>query len=154
MLKEENLDSLLERLAEVAEAMGVPQPDRPSLTIDGEVAATDLDEELLNSLERFEPTGEGNPRPVFLTRGLRVVEKRTVGGNAAHLKLTLASDQRVWEGIAFRQGDRLVRLPDRVDAVFHFERNEYMGRITQQLNILDLRGTAKGPRSINPRSGT
>ncbi len=139
VLREEDLDALLDRLGSVVESMGVPMPDRPRLPIDGEVDAAELDDALLEDLDRFEPTGEGNPRPVFLARGLRIVEKRTVGSNAAHLKLMLASDRRVWEAIAFRQGDRLSRLPPRVDTVFHFERNEYMGRVTPQLNILDLR---------------
>lgn len=143
VLREEDLDQLLDRLGGVVETMGVPRPDRPSLSVDGEVDAGELDEPLLEALDRFEPTGEGNPRPVFLVRNLRVVEKRTVGSNAAHLKLTLASDRRIWEAIAFRQGDRMADLPPRVDTVFHFERNEYMGRVTPQLNILDLRAAAR-----------
>jgi single-stranded-DNA-specific exonuclease len=137
--REDNLDALLDRLGGVVESMGVPKPDRPRLTVDGEVDAAELDDALLRDLDRFEPTGEGNPRPVFLARAMRIVEKRTVGSNAAHLKLVLASDRRVWEAIAFRQGDRLPRLPPKVDAVFHFERNEYMGRVTPQLNVLDMR---------------
>lgn len=140
-LHEDNLDALLDRLGSVVESMGVPKPDRPTMAVDGEVDAAELDDALLRDLDRFEPTGEGNPRPVFLARGLRIVEKRTVGSNAAHLKLTLASERRVWDAIAFRQGDRLPHLPPKVDAVFHFERNEYMGRVTPQLNVLDLRAT-------------
>jgi single-stranded-DNA-specific exonuclease len=140
-LHEDNLDALLDRLGSVVESMGVPKPDRPTMAVDGEVDAAELDDALLRDLDRFEPTGEGNPRPVFLARGLRIVEKRTVGSNAAHLKLTLASDRRVWDAIAFRQGNRLLHLPPKVDAVFHFERNEYMGRVTPQLNVLDLRAT-------------
>ncbi len=141
VLKEDDLESLLERLGEVVETMGIPHPGRPELTIDAEVTAEQLDDRLLGELDQFEPTGEGNPQPVFLIRGLRVAEKRAVGANAAHLKLTLASDRRMWEAIAFRQGDLMARLPIRVDTVFHFERNEYMGRVTPQLNVLDLRPT-------------
>jgi single-stranded-DNA-specific exonuclease len=142
VLKEESLDPLLERLMGVIEAVGVPELEKPILTVDAEVSASELDEALLDDLERFEPTGEGNAQPVFFLRGLRVVDKRAVGANGAHLKLTLASDRRVWDAIAFRQGGRAEKLPSRVDAVFHFERNEYLGRITPQLHVLDLRPAA------------
>jgi single-stranded-DNA-specific exonuclease len=139
VLREDDLDALLTRLREVAEAMGVPQLDRPALSVDARVAVAELSYSLLEELDRFEPTGEGNPRPVFMAEGLQVIEARTVGSDGAHLKLTLAGDRQLIEAIAFRQGDRLPELSDRVDVVFHFERNEYMNRVTQQMNVLDLR---------------
>ena len=139
MLREDDLEPLLARLSEVIQGMGVPHPARPRLEVDAEVAVTDLTEDLLGALDGFEPTGEGNPQPVLLARGLQVVERRAVGSSGAHLKLTLAGEQRLFEAIAFRQGDRISQLPRRLDAAFHFERNEFRGRVTPQLRVIDFR---------------
>jgi single-stranded-DNA-specific exonuclease len=138
VLQEDNLEAMLARLGDVVKAMGVPQLDKPELVIDAEVEAAELDDLLLSELDRFEPTGEGNPQPVLVARGLRVVEKRAVGGSGDHLKLTLAGDRRLLEAIGFQQGEKLASLPGRIDAAFHFERNEFRGRVTPQLNLLDL----------------
>src|SRR5205807_6737209 len=44
----------------------------PKLNIDAEVSAADLNFQLSQEMSQLEPFGAGNPRPVFVTRALRV----------------------------------------------------------------------------------
>ena len=74
-----------------------------------------------------------------MTRNVLVRDKRQVGSDGKHLKLTLDSEQRVFDAIAFRQGELASDLPRRVDVAFRFEENEYLGIVTLQLNIQALR---------------
>ena len=62
-----------------------------------------------------------------------------MGADARHLKLTLRQSGRVFDAIAFRQGDLLARLPPVVEAAFRLERNEFRGITSLQLNVLDIR---------------
>jgi hypothetical protein len=45
----------------------------------------------------------------------------------------------MFDAIAFRQGHLSETLPQRVDVAFHFERNDYRGVTSLQMNILDIR---------------
>src|SRR5438874_2559101 len=47
----------------------------PSLTIDAEISASNLSFQLSQDLGALEPFGAGNPRPVFMTRGWRVMNE-------------------------------------------------------------------------------
>jgi single-stranded-DNA-specific exonuclease len=91
-------------------------------------------------LDYFEPSGHGNPAPLFLWRGAQVSDKRVVGKEGAHLKLKVrAGDGVQLDVIGFWLGDRLGELPMKVDLVFAFEKNEWKGRYRQQINLKDVR---------------
>lgn len=113
----------------------------PVLEVDAVAAPDDLREDLMGFLERLEPCGNGNPRPLFLLRAAEVLRSRRVGAEGRHLKLTVRSGRRIWDAIAFRQTED-VGVGRRLDLVFHLERNEYMGIPTLQLNVVDLRPAA------------
>jgi single-stranded-DNA-specific exonuclease len=138
-VRNENIDQLGERLRELA-AEGLADRDlAPSLEIDAELDLADLSFELLGALERLEPTGEANPTPLFLTRNLRVVNRFAVGKDGQHLKLQLSDGERTMDAIAFRLGEQMEHLPDRVDVVYYFEANEWNGRKGLQMNVQDIR---------------
>lgn len=95
---------------------------------------------LIAALEGLQPTGFGNPAPVFRAEA-EVVEARAVGAEGAHLKLTLSQDSHRLAGIAFREGhraDALSRQTSPVDALFVPKLNEYMGRVSAQLEVKAL----------------
>jgi single-stranded-DNA-specific exonuclease len=111
----------------------------PKLHIDALVDFRHLDERLLLFFDRLEPFGMGNPRPLFATMGVDVLDRRAVGAGNKHLKLTVSQAGRVFDAIAFNQGELYSRTGGAVDLVFHFERNHYRGVTTMQLNIQDIR---------------
>ena len=89
------------------------------------------------SLEALQPTGFGNPAPLFRARA-SVVDARAVGAEGAHLKLTLAQGGRRLAGIAFRAGVRAGAIADDVDALFVPKLNTWMGRTEPQLEVRAL----------------
>ena len=113
----------------------------PEIYIPVEKYDTELDFEavtpgLIASLEALQPTGMGNPAPVFRAVA-DVLEARAVGSTGAHLKLTLSQQGQRIGGIAFRAGDRADRLSggNTLDVLFVPKLNEYMGRVTAQLEV-------------------
>ena len=91
---------------------------------------------LIAALEGLQPTGFGNPAPVFRAVA-EVVEARPVGMDGAHLKLTLSQEGHRLGGIAFREGPRAGELQGDcpVDALFVPKLNTYMGATSAQLEV-------------------
>lgn len=121
---------LQEAVAKADERSFIPaQPYDAEVTLDGCTGA------LLDELDRMAPFGCGNPAPLFLARALRVEERRAVGAEGAHLKLTLRQERRMLGGIAFSQGALAASLPDEVDAVFSLGRNTFRGVTSLQMDV-------------------
>ncbi len=97
---------------------------------------------IFNDQHQLEPTGRGNPEPVFASYNLAVRQSRPVGKGNAHLKLTLQAGDTLYDAIAFQQGHWFAEMPDRVDIAYRFEENKYMGRVSLQLNVKDLHPAA------------
>ncbi len=141
-VRNDNIEELNERLWNIAAEELGDQELIPTLDIDAELTLGQANRELVEALNLLEPTGEANPLPVFLTRGLEVVERATVGAEARHLKLTLSDGDSTIEAIAYRWGDAIGDLPDRLDVAYHLEVNEWNGQQRLQLNIQDMQPSA------------
>ena len=128
---------------------------QPVLRLDAEGAPSAIASDLEQMLDTLEPFGEGNARPVFMTRGIRVLSARTVG-DGAHLRLTLGDPQadRTWDAIAFRQGGMADAARGDVDIAFHFQMNDggpgAARRPALELNVLDFRPTEDHGAEVKP----
>jgi len=101
---------------------------------------SDINDELLDELEKFEPFGEDNQRPKFLTNGLQIMDKVNMGINGQHLKFRFGS---IW-AIAFSRAENYkdFKIGDQVDLVYFLEFNEFNGRKSVQMKIVDVRNTS------------
>ncbi len=100
-----------------------------------------VDWDLWVELERLEPHGNANPRPVFETGGLELVEVRRIGKNAKHYKLRLKSLAGEWvDGIAFGLAEKMPELapcgPVRI--WYHLGKNNWNGKSSIQYVISHL----------------
>jgi single-stranded-DNA-specific exonuclease len=111
---------------------------RHKILADVEISLNELNPSLLPYLEQLEPTGYGNKEAIFVSRKLRVTNKRLVGSDGSHLKLSLTDGKIAYDAIAFRFGHLFPELPIMIDAVYSFEKNEFNGRENLQLKIRDI----------------
>ncbi|MBQ6382226.1 MAG: single-stranded-DNA-specific exonuclease RecJ [Clostridia bacterium] len=117
----------------------------PSLEYDLSVPFRELTLDSLDLLDALEPTGCGNPAPVFLVSDACIQEKRRVGADRTHLKLSLLDGgNTLLNGIAFFMGDEADKGYNRADALYTPARNEYLGRVSVQLRVQALRPAAGG----------
>ncbi len=116
----------------------------PELVVDARVSLADLSLDLWEQIERMEPFGEGNRRPVFVAERVPVVVMDTVGAQRQHLRLTVLNERgmRV-KAIGFKMGPRLAELPmgGELDLAFHVDQNEWNGRRELQLKLVDVRAS-------------
>ena len=111
------------------------------LAIDAEIAAGSLGFQLSQDLRSLEPFGAGNPRPVLVTRGLRVLSEPQII-KEQHLKLRVAGDDnRPFEAIWWRGVEEIEQTPapnQRIDLAYELEASRWNGDIRLQLNVKDI----------------
>lgn len=110
--------------------------------VDADLELAEFTEETARWLERFEPHGRGNPRPVLRLRRATVVQSGLVGAEGRHLKLQLSlTDGRSVAAIAFGAGDRATEAKRGVEleVLGRPSLNEWKGRTSLEWHVDDFR---------------
>ncbi len=102
--------------------------------------------EMIEDLERMEPTGFGNPSPLFYCQDVFVQQASAVGKDGSHLKLSLLQDNVMCDGIAFGMG-RMAGTLQRVDLLVSPQRNEFRGIVKPQVQVESIR-VAQGAAAV------
>jgi len=107
------------------------------ILVEAEISLSDINDELLEALDKFEPYGEDNDKPKFLSKGLKIIDKVNMGADAQHIKFRFDS---IW-AVAFSQAENLkdLKIGDEVDIVYYLEFNEFNGRRTAQMKLVDIK---------------
>ena len=111
---------------------------KPFINIDLDLSADDIDVPLVEELSKLEPFGASNPAPVFSLRNCVLKEKRLMGENKNHLRLTVENQGKVFTCIKWQSGDINLNAGDALDIAFHPQINEFNGNISVQLIIDDI----------------
>lgn len=136
-LPEENIDEFRKRLNENS---GLTEEDfKARVWIDVPMPMGYVTEKLVRELKLLEPFGQGNEKPLFAERALRIRSCRVMGKNRNVVRLTLEEDDGhamealyFGDGIAFEE-ERAGK--SRIDVVYYPDINEYNGRRTLQAVI-------------------
>ena len=135
-LKEETLPLLRERLEKVISESAPEETFLPAMEYDLTVPFRTWTPKALELLDRLEPTGCGNPPPLFLLKDAEVQSIRRVGRDGSHLKLTvLDEDLSVVDGIAFSKGEVADEAPRTLDLLYRPVRNDFRGRIAIEAQV-------------------
>ncbi|MCZ7567607.1 MAG: single-stranded-DNA-specific exonuclease RecJ [Ardenticatenaceae bacterium] len=139
-----DLPALEARLTDLAAASLAGRDLRPTLVADAEIKLEHIQERHIAAIETLAPFGEGNPEPLFAARYLETRRARRVGEGGKHLQLQILDRRRrLWQAIAFRQGERLAQgpLPELIDALFHLRCEQWNGTQRLTLVVQDLRAS-------------
>lgn len=127
-LKAENLAEFENRLNEAAKKLcgGV---DCSLKNCFGIIDLSQIDDELADILESFEPYGEGNERPIFTAKNKLVKEIKPIGKEKG-FRLTLCDDgefeQKTVKAVCFR-GNTKPKEGERIDFRFSVYKNSFFG---------------------------
>jgi single-stranded-DNA-specific exonuclease len=111
----------------------------PPLKIENKLELYEINEHLLEWLNKFAPFGPGNMRPTFYTEDVMIVGfPYNVGKN--HLKLKVMKDGCTLDLIGFNLGDFLPFLKKglSIDIAYSLEFNIWQGRTTIQGKLKDI----------------
>lgn len=135
-----------ERLNRLAEEWLTADDFVPVQHADGEFELADVTVECIRQIESLAPFGMGNPAPRFVLNGLSVQDKRALGRERQHMKLTLADEDAAAssppvEAIGFGKGPllELISATAKVDVLGELGINEWNGVRKPQIVIQDMR---------------
>ncbi len=144
IISREKLPVLRERLTAIARRELKHLSLKPTINIDAHVRLSSLSGDNSQFFQDLAPYGEGNPAPIFITKGVKVVNVIRIGNQGQHLKFRLKHGDALWDAMAFGQGEAWQDGTDILDVVYSVGRNHWNGQDTMRMIIHDFR-LADGP---------
>ncbi len=140
-MKAENLERLKERLSKEVDSHISIENLAAKTKIDCELESRDISLSLAQEMAKLEPFGQGNPHPVLMSRGLKVISKKGVGTAKRHLKLKLTDGRELFEAIGFGIGDISEKIPPNssFDFAYSLKVSDWSGYDEPELELIDIR---------------
>jgi single-stranded-DNA-specific exonuclease len=144
-LEKQHLSALYDQLLEIAESKIKFEDLVPNIHIDMEISSDDINKNLIKKLDKFEPYGFGNPRPIFMMRNVKITSMRKIGAEGKHLKMILEKDNNHYDSVGFDMGNLYSEINQNslVDVVFSLEINEWNDNKKIQLKLMDVKNAQK-----------
>jgi len=144
--KNKNLDLFKKKMESIALKKIKKEDLIKKIRIDAEIKLCEINLDFYEKLKKFEPTGFGNPKIIFLSKNVEIKQIRGVGKDGKHLKLSLGYDHKklmaeTASAIAFDQGHWCANLKagDKIDIVYSVDEDSWGGGRRIDLKIIDLR---------------
>jgi len=139
-ISEKNLPAFISRMKDIAAKSITDEMLFPGIYIDTEIRFSEIDQEVLDYLNKMAPYGPGNMRPVFVARDLQIYGMPRIVGEQ-HLKFKVSKDRTVFSAIGWKMGEFYEMLISNrlLDMAFVIEENEWNGNKEIQLSIKDIR---------------
>ncbi|UVI28084.1 single-stranded-DNA-specific exonuclease RecJ [Paenibacillus spongiae] len=139
-LRRENLEAFEQRLGQLADEWLKPEDWLPKTTVDLACGIDDASLKIIEQLSLLEPFGAGNPAPKLLLRDTVVADRRVMGKEGKHLKLSLSAQGKLLDAIGFGYGPILSRISDgtEIQLVGELSLNEWNGQRKAQFMIQDI----------------
>lgn len=136
-LKEENVGEFRRRLNE--QSTLTREDFIPKIWIDVAMPLEYISEALVNELKSLEPFGQGNEKPQFAQKNLRICSLRALGRNNNAVRMTVVTEQgRPMEAMVFTEADKFVEEAKNsrsMDVIYYPDINEYNGNRTLQIVV-------------------
>lgn len=129
-------DALISCVKEASEGLDLTK----GVLVDAELSPADINIKLVETLEKLDPFGEGNPPPLFCARGLNLKQYKTMGQNGAHLKFFAQKNNLEFECIMWNASELPFVLGSEIDIVFAPRINNFNGKTSLQLEVCDIKG--------------
>jgi single-stranded-DNA-specific exonuclease len=134
----ERTDDLAERFAAEVSSRMDAVPDRDAVMLDGRLEPDEITPGLVEALSAFEPFGEGNEEPVWITTGATLSDWGTVGGGR-HARCSFDLAGRRLSAIGFGMGAHQLPPAGPLDIAYCLRMDEFRGRRELKLHLRDVR---------------
>ena len=143
-IEKKNVPEFRKRLSKAIAAQTEAEVFIPTEEYDLELELSEMTEELVDAFSAMQPTGFGNPAPVFCVRGVHTTEIHTMGKDGAHLRMKLAQGSDMRNAIGFRMGERMNTLPEVVEAILSLSINVWQDRRSVQCELRQIQAYMPG----------
>lgn len=130
----DNIGKFIQRMESLTRDF--PDEIEQSLEIEAELPVTKLSKSLVKEIDKFEPFGVDNQKPLFATYNMKISDIKIVGEGNKHLKFKAEGIDAIAFGFGHLKDlltkDKLVGL------CFNLEINKFRGQENLQLKIKDI----------------
>ena len=114
---------------------------RPSIILDCEISLADIDWNLWDYLEKFEPYGMDNHKPKFLIKDCLIRDIGFMGKDESHLRLLVEQLGITKKVVGFSMSKNFVdiKINDKIDMVIELDVNEWNGNRGLEVYLLDFK---------------
>ncbi|MBI2251779.1 MAG: hypothetical protein HYU63_03345, partial [Armatimonadetes bacterium] len=137
-LKKDKLEDFKNKLKDLSK--NYPKV-KDELNIDLELNFKDINLNLLKELELLAPFGQGNPPPLFLTKGIEISEHKLVGKPALHVRANFKHDGILYPAIGFKKNEYFesIKSEFHYDLVYNLELEYFQNSLNIKLEWQDLK---------------
>jgi single-stranded-DNA-specific exonuclease len=136
------IPAFTEAFENYARAQMPPGLTESAMEIEAQVNIRDFTDRLMKELNWLEPFGQGNPRPIFATSGVkRIAPPRRVGAKNEHLQVAITDGSASVRCIGFDMGnlEKKILEADSFDIAYEPQMNTFNGTSSLQFVLTDIR---------------
>jgi single-stranded-DNA-specific exonuclease len=100
----------------------------------GELHFKDISFNLTRLIQKYQPYGQGNPTPKFISTNVEILQADTMGKEGEHLRFSFAQDGIVMAGVQFKTRE-VYGVGSKVDVVYTVNENHFRGNVSLQLMV-------------------
>ena len=100
----------------------------------GQLHFSDISFDLTKLIKKYEPYGQGNPTPKFISKEVEILQADTMGKEGEHLRFSFSQDGVVMAGVQFKTRE-VYEVGSKVDVVYTVNENHFRGNVTLQLMV-------------------
>jgi single-stranded-DNA-specific exonuclease len=149
-IRADAVDAFREAVCDAARRMlGTAGHAEAQLVIDHELPLSEMTPALMSQLDRLEPFGERNEKPLFLSSDVRLARPATVlGAEGTHLRLDVRRGSTSLKALAFGMADRKAELAmgKPLHVVYTPRWNHWRGERNLELMLADFAVGESAPR--------
>lgn len=140
-LKKENLESLKEKLSNYMENKFDNFSFNKKILIESNIPLEMVNLETLSFINNLEPFGPSNEEPILSSKSVRISGISFIGKDKNHLSLVLQDGDFQKRGVLFNFDKKFqdLFLGQEVDIAYKIRKNEYNGKVSAELNIVDIK---------------
>jgi single-stranded-DNA-specific exonuclease len=130
------LQELYDELLRIADQKLKEEDLIPKIKIDALVKLNDLNLSLLAEIQKLQPFGLGNPRPIFAMKDIVPENIRTIGRENKHLRFNIGDIKAIAFDWGWAKGDIENR---KIDIAFGLDEDVWDGTRKVELKIVDIK---------------
>lgn len=138
-VKTENIAKLKKSIYEYFEKKYQNQKFYKEVVVETELSPHLINLDLYSKIQKLRPFGNSNSEPVFLLKNQLVKRISKVGSDQSHIKIDLENISCI--GFRLAEKSSSIRYGDYIDIIFSLNLNEFNGRSSLQLVLIDLAKT-------------
>ena len=140
VLMRDRLDLFKQKVNRVVQERLGDEELRRRIRIDAPIDLAEIDRSFIENFHRLAPFGVGNPKPVFLTRGVEIMNSPQLIQDK-HLKFMVRQSGRTFEALGWDKAGLLpeIQRGNRLDLVYSLQSSTFLGEEMFSLSFEEMK---------------